>query len=162
MLVCHLLNHRFSRLWTMLYLLWILLLSSPAWGFFSRDVGETANITIAVDVVGTATVTPYLILPDGETLSQPSVSLTDTVGYTYPTFVVDAPGNGRYTVSIFVIAQTDAVVSANTEYTRFANSVISLFLRPTDLGRYSVSPKAGEKTLLILDCVYTDACSGGP
>jgi len=137
----------------------LLVLFFPSRGFslFDQDVGSTLTVSLGIDVSGTVKVTPYVVTPVGQIVTQSPVTLTNQ-NYTFSTFSISNPFIGPYTVGIFINSTTDSVVAIDTTNTYFAEPIFTLAVQPTDSYQYSVSPSAGDITTLIVhfDYVTTD------
>lgn len=121
---------------------------------FSTDLGVTATLTVSFDVVGMVYIVPFISTPDGTTITQPGVLLTDTTGYTFPTFEIVEPLTGGYVAGGYVVAQANSIVKINTQKTSFTSPAFNFVLRPYDPNTLAISPNAGDTVLLSVPIPY--------
>jgi len=139
----------------------IISIPSLAFGLFEIDRGYTVTATLAVDVIGTVSMTPYIMNPVGDIFSQAPVSLSNE-SYTFSSFLITDPFVGRYVVGFFINPSTDATVGIDMTNTHFVTPLFTFRLRPTNANDYSVSPSAGVQTSLSFILNYASVQSLKP
>lgn len=130
------------------------LIPLSSWAAFDLDVGETAKITLAFDIEGSAYITPFYCNSKGAMFSQDPILLTDVSGYKFPTFIINNPPCGIYNCGAFVHAVEDSVVSINTLLSSFSNSAGTIVLRPANPSCYRVAPLEDEFVQLQIFTTY--------
>jgi hypothetical protein len=132
-------------------------------GVFPQNVGKALRIDLTLQVAaggGEATLTPYVVAPDGDVQLQSPATITLPAGNTMQfSFVFYNPEAGVYTIGSIVsdngVTPTTVSVYNNLDYTRLTDGVNEFVLRPTDPSLYSVTTTgAGELVELNVTTIY--------
>jgi hypothetical protein len=149
-------NHRIKKATLALFTGLVCCLPTQGWCFFPVNGDDTVTITMVVDIVGEATLTPFVIKPGGDAIVGEPVEL-DTLDspHSFSPIVVEGPEQGEYTCAVKVESTQDAtVVAINAASTVDAVLGTSWVHRPTDPTVHSVTADNGDVTPLFFTGIY--------
>lgn len=137
------------------------LVPGHARGFFDRNDTSSLTIVLAVDVSGSAYITPFVMDPTGKISSQPPILLTSTKNHIFPSITIPKPASGLYHLGFLVKGHSalGPTVTLNRGSSSIVEDHTQLEIRVVDSTLCSVNPQQDELTWLVMSFVYTDRLS---
>lgn len=124
------------------------------WSGFEQNKDDTLNVTISIDVTGSAHVTPFVQNPDGAIAYQSAQLVTDVSDYKFPTFSIPAPIKGTYSIGVLAKGKTAALVVINTDETLVSNSKADIILQNLGQNAASVAVNRDQFAWLTVPVIY--------